>query len=332
MKMERNDLITIRPRRLRKSTILREMVSETRLSNKMFIYPLFLVPGKNIQSPILSLDGQYHYSIDQVLRQIEECMEKGLEKFLLFGSGENKSEDARAAFASNSLISEGIRAIKARFGEDCFLMSDICLCAYTSHGHCGILRSGQVDNDLTVDVLSKIAVSHAVAGVDMVAPSDMMDGRIGKMRSALDDAGFESLGIMSYAIKYASSYYGPFREAAGSAPEFGDRKSYQMDFRNARESIREALLDEAQGADILMVKPALAYLDIIKSLSENTLLPIAGYNVSGEYALVKTAAKAKLVDEKAMVMENMIAFARAGASIIISYHARDIVMNHWIEE
>ncbi len=332
MKVERNDLITIRPRRLRKSAILREMVSETRLSNKMFIYPLFLVPGKNIKSPILSLDGQSHHSIDQVLPEIEECLKKGLQKFLLFGSGENKSEDARAAFASNSLVSEGIKAIKARFGEDCLLMSDICLCAYTSHGHCGILRSGQVDNDLTLEALSKIAVSHAMAGVDMVAPSDMMDGRIGKMRSALDDAGFESLGIMSYAIKYASSYYGPFREAAGSAPEFGDRKSYQMDFRNARESIREALLDEAQGADILMVKPALAYLDIIKSLSENTLLPIAGYNVSGEYALVKTAAKAKLIDEKAMVMENMIAFARAGASIIISYHARDIVMNHWIEE
>jgi len=321
----------LRPRRLRKNPIIRELVAETRLSRNMFVYPLFLVPGKNQKNPIGSLEGQFHFSPDKVLSEIEECLKLGLNTFLLFGAGEPKFEDARSAYYSHSVVQEGLKSIKSQFGKDVFLITDVCTCAYTTHGHCGIIQNGDVDNDLTLEVLSKMALAHARAGADMVAPSDMMDGRIGSIREDLDKEHFEDIGIMAYSIKFSSAYYGPFRDAAGSAPEFGDRKTYQMDFRNGREALKEADLDEQQGADILMVKPAMAYLDIIKDLSQSTLLPVAAYNVSGEYAMVKAAAAAGLVDEEKLVMENMYALARAGASIIISYHSKDILSNQWIK-
>ena len=323
--------IPFRPRRLRKNPIIREMVAETRLSQDMFIYPLFLTPGKGIKSPISSMQGQFHFSVDMVIHEIESCLKLGLNKFILFGTGETKFDDARSAYASHSVVSEGIRAIKSRFGKEVYLISDICTCAYTTHGHCGMVIAGEVDNDSTLEVLGKMALAHAHAGVDMVAPSDMMDARIGYIRQMLDHEKFHGIGIMAYSIKYASSYYGPFRDAAGSAPDFGDRKTYQMDFRNPRESLKEAEFDEEQAADILMVKPALAYLDIIQRLSQQTHLPIACYNVSGEYAMLKSAVKAGLADEKLMVMENMYAFSRAGANLIITYHAKDILENNWLK-
>lgn len=322
--------MTQRPRRLRRNPIIRELVAETRLSRDMFIYPIFLIPGKNIKNPIPSLPGLFHFSTDKILFEIEECLNIGLNKFLLFGTGEPKFEDARWSYHTLSVVQEALKLIKSRFGKDVYLITDVCSCAYTTHGHCGIIKNGDVDNDLTLEVLIKMALSHAHAGADMVAPSDMMDGRVGAIREALDKERFEDISIMSYSIKFASAYYGPFRDAAGSSPEFGDRKTYQMDFRNSREAMKEADLDEEQGADILMVKPAMAYLDIIKDLSNSTLLPVAAYNVSGEYAMVKLSAQLGLVEEKNLVMENMYALARAGASIIISYHSKDILEKNWI--
>jgi len=323
-------MLSIRPRRLRKSAQIREMVAETRLSRDMFLYPFFLVPGKKIKNPIESLKGQFHFSPDKLLEEMEECLGLGLNKFLLFGSGEPKFEDARSAYYPYSVVLEAIKAIRAKFGKEVLIMTDVCTCSYTTHGHCGIIQNGDVDNDLTLEVLEKMALAHARAGADFVAPSDMMDGRVGAIRKALDQEGFNQVGIMAYSIKFASAYYGPFREAAGSAPEFGDRKTYQMDYRNGKEAMKEAVLDEEEGADILMVKPAMAYLDIIKELSLSTHLPIAAYNVSGEFAMVKAAAAAGLVDEEKMVMENMYALSRAGANIIISYHAKEILENKWL--
>ena len=324
-------MLTYRPRRLRTNPLIREMVSETIFSKDMLVYPLFLVPGTAHQSLIPSLADQFHFSVDQAVIEIEKYLHKGLNKFLLFGSGEPKHDDARTAYSENSVVNQGIKALKSRFGKDIYLISDICACAYTPHGHCGIVIGELIDNDLSLAILGKIALSNAASGVDMVAPSDMMDGRVGYIRKLLDQENYGSTGIMSYSIKYASTYYGPFREASGSAPEFGDRKTYQMDFRNPKESLKEAALDEQEGADILMVKPALAYLDIIQSLSQATNLPVACYNVSGEYAMVKAVVKSGLINEKNLVMENMIAFSRAGAKIIISYHARDIILNNWIQ-
>ncbi len=323
-------MLTIRPRRLRSSPLSRELVSETQFDKKSLIYPLFLVPGIQLKSPIASLEGQNHYSIDRLMVDLESWIKLGLNKFILFSSGEQKFEDARSAYHPKSIISMGVQEIKKQFGKDIYLITDICTCAFTTHGHCGIVVNKEIDNDLTLEVLAKIALSHAQAGVDMVAPSDMMDGRIGYIRKALDEQNFKQIGIMAYATKYASSYYGPFREAADSSPVFGDRKTYQMDFRNPKESIREASLDEAEGADILMVKPALAYLDIIYRISLQTQIPLACYNVSGEYALVKSTASHGLIDERSLVMENMIAFRRAGANMILSYHARDIFEKQWI--
>jgi porphobilinogen synthase len=320
----------IRPRRLRKSPIVREMVAETRLSKNMFVYPYFVVPGTNVVHGIDAMPGISHFSADTLLRDVERSLKLGINKVLLFGVGEDKAEDASTAYHSQSVVANAVRELKQAFGQDLYVITDVCTCAYTTHGHCGIMHDDDVHNDKTVEVLARMALSHAEAGADMVAPSDMMDGRIAGIRSKLDDNNFTNTAIMSYSVKFASAYYGPFREAADSAPNKGDRKAYQMDFRNPKETLREAFLDEDEGADILMVKPALAYLDVIKSLKDNTNLPVACYNVSGEYSMVKAAAKAGWVDEQKVTMENMYAFTRAGANIIISYHAKEILEKGWM--
>lgn len=319
-----------RPRRMRKTAVIREMIAETRLSKSMLVYPLFVVHGKGIKHPIAAMPGIHHFSIDMLLPEVDSLIQLGITKVLLFGVGEEKTVDASSSHSEHSIVPQAVKALKDKFGDALYVITDVCVCAYTSHGHCGILENNYVHNDLSVDVLSKMALSHASAGADMVAPSDMMDGRIGAIRKLLDENSFENTAIMSYSIKYASAYYGPFREAADSSPQSGDRKSYQMDFRNPNESMLEAALDETEGADILMVKPALAYLDVIQRLKQNTLLPIACYNVSGEYSMVKAAAQAGWIDEQKIVVENMYAFARAGAGIIITYHAKEIAFNNWL--
>lgn len=319
-----------RPRRIRKNTIIREMVAETRLSKEMFIYPYFVVPGKGVKHPIDAMPGIHHFSVDELKKDVEESMKLGVNKLLLFGVGEEKTEDASSSFSDTSIVATAIKELKKEFKDELYLISDVCVCAYTTHGHCGIIHHDEVHNDKSVEVLCNMALAHAQAGVDMVAPSDMMDGRIGAMRQALDNKGFENTAIMSYAIKFASAYYGPFREAADSAPQKGDRKSYQMDYRNGREAMKEAIIDEHEGADILMVKPALAYLDIINNLKLKTNLPVACYNVSGEYSMVKAAAQKGWVDEAKLIIENLHAFARAGADIIITYHAKEVLQNKWM--
>ncbi|MGB3947318.1 MAG: porphobilinogen synthase [Bacteroidia bacterium] len=319
-----------RPRRLRKNAIVREMIAETRLSKDMFVYPYFVVDGTNVIHPIDAMPGINHYSIDELIKDVEKGLKLGINKILLFGVGEVKTEDASSSFDKNAIVVKAVKALKEKFGEQLYVITDVCVCAYTTHGHCGIIHDDYVHNDDSVEVLAKMALAHAQAGADMVAPSDMMDGRIQAMRDLLDDNGFENTAIMSYSIKYASAYYGPFREAADSAPQKGDRKSYQMDFRNGNESLTEGLLDESEGADILMVKPALAYMDVIFNLRKNTLLPIACYNVSGEYSMVKAGAAKGWIDEQRIVMENMYAFARAGANIIITYHTKDIFEKGWL--
>ena len=322
----------IRPRRLRKNSIIREMVAETRLSKDMFIYPYFVVPGKKEKNLIDAMPGIHHFSVDELLKDAEKGLKIGVNKILLFGVGEEKTRDASSSFSNNSVVVKAVKELKKKFGEDILVVTDVCVCAYTTHGHCGILHNDYVHNDSSVEVLAKMALAHAQAGADMVAPSDMMDGRVAAIRDLLDESasGGENTAIMSYAIKFASAYYGPFREAADSAPQKGDRKSYQMDFRNGREALKEALLDEQEGADILMVKPALAYLDVVSTLRQNTLLPVACYNVSGEYSMVKAASAKGWIEERKIVMENMHSFSRAGADIIISYHTRDILEKKWL--
>ena len=322
--------MTQRPRRLRKNPIIREMIAETRLSKDMFIYPYFIVPGKKEKHGIDAMPGINHFSVDELLKDAEKGLKLGVNKVLLFGVGEEKTKDASSSFSNNSVVVKAVKELKKNFGDDLYVITDVCVCAYTTHGHCGILHDDYVHNDSSVEVLAKMAHAHALAGADMVAPSDMMDGRIAAMRTLLDSKGFENTAIMSYAIKFASAFYGPFREAADSAPQKGDRKSYQMDFRNGREALKEGLLDEQEGADILMVKPALAYMDVISNLRANTLLPVACYNVSGEYSMVKAAAQKGWIDEQKIVMENMHGFVRAGADIIISYHTRDIFEKKWL--
>lgn len=320
----------IRPRRLRKNSIVREMIAETRISKEMFIYPYFVTKGKGVIQPIDAMPGISRFSVDTLLVDVEKGLKSGINKILIFGVGEDKFEDAHSAHDTHTVVAEAVRELKKKFGEQLYIITDICLCAYTTHGHCGLIKNDYVDNDSSLDVLAKMALTHVQAGADMVAPSDMMDGRVAAIRKLLDENGFESTPIMSYSTKFASAYYGPFREAADSAPGKGDRKSYQMDYRNAREAVREAVIDEAEGADMVMVKPALAYLDVIKSVREATNVPLACYNVSAEYTMVKTAAKAGYIDEQRIVMENMHAFARAGADVIITYHARDIVEKGWL--
>lgn len=319
-----------RPRRLRKNPIVREMIAETRLSKDMFIYPYFIVPGNGVVHALDAMPGINHYSTDTLIKDVEKGLKLGVNKIMLFGVGDEKSEDARSAYHDHSLVPVAVRELKKNFGDDLYVVTDVCVCSYTTHGHCGILKDDYVQNDATVEVIAKMGLTHAEAGADMLAPSDMMDGRIGAMRSVLDGAGFVNTAIMSHATKFASAYYGPFREAADCAPSKGDRKAYQMDFRNGNEALREALLDESEGADVLMVKPALAYLDIMHNLKQHTDLPIACYNVSGEYSMVKAAAERGWIDEQKVVMETMHAFARAGASIITTYHIRDIVEKNWL--
>lgn len=319
-----------RPRRLRKNPIVREMMAETKLSKDMFVYPYFIVPGNGVKHGIDSMPGVNHFSTDMLIRDVEKGLELGVNKIMLFGVGDEKSEDARSAYHDHSLVPAAVRELKKNFGDDLYVVTDVCVCSYTTHGHCGILKDDYVQNDETVEVIAKMALTHAQAGADMLAPSDMMDGRIGAMRNLLDQNGYVNAAIMSHATKFASAYYGPFREAADCAPGKGDRKAYQMDFRNPEEALREALLDQSEGADVLMVKPALAYMDVIHNLKQNTDLPIACYNVSGEYAMVKAAAQKGWIDEQKIVMETMYAFARAGASIITTYHIRDIVEKNWM--
>ena len=319
-----------RPRRLRKNPVVREMMAETKLSKDMFMYPYFIVPGNGVTHPISAMPGINHFSIDTLVRDVEKGLKLGVNKIMLFGVGDEKSEDAHSAYHDHSLVPTAVRELKKNFGDDLYIVTDVCVCSYTTHGHCGILKDDYVQNDATVEVIAKMGLTHAEAGADMLAPSDMMDGRIAAIRNLLDQNGQVNTAIMSHATKFASAYYGPFREAADCAPGKGDRKAYQMDFRNPEEALREALLDQSEGADVLMVKPALAYMDIIHKLKENVDLPVACYNVSGEYAMVKAAAEKGWIDEQKIVMETMYAFARAGASIITTYHIRDMVEKNWI--
>lgn len=315
--------LTIRPRRLRTSETLRRMVRETRVSPDSLIYPLFLVEGENIKEPIPSLEGQWRYSPDRVWEEIEECLNAGVSRVLLFGIPAHKDACGSSAWDPNGVVQQGIRAIKEKFPQ-CYVITDVCMCEYTDHGHCGILHDHEVDNDKTLEVLAKTALSHVQAGADMVAPSDMMDGRIGAIREVLDDNGFTNVPIMSYSAKYASAFYGPFRDAAGSAPAFGDRRGYQMDPHNRREALKECALDVEEGADILMVKPALSYLDVIRECSDAFDLPMAAYSVSGEYAMIKAAGKAGLIDEHRVMCESALSIFRAGADILITYFAKEL--------
>ena len=315
--------MTIRPRRLRSCDNLRRMVRETRVSPDSLIYPLFLIEGENIKEPIESLDGQYRYSPDRVCEEIESCLAAGVKRVLLFGIPKHKDAVGSSAWDPNGVVQQGIRAIKAKYPE-MYVITDVCMCEYTDHGHCGILCGHNVDNDKTLEVLAKTALSHVQAGADMVAPSDMMDGRIAAIRDILDDNGFVNVPIMSYSAKYASAFYGPFRDAAGSAPAFGDRRGYQMDPHNRKEAMKECALDVEEGADILMVKPALSYLDIIRECSDAFDLPMAAYSVSGEYAMIKAAGKLGLIDEHRVMCESALSIYRAGADILTTYFAKEL--------
>jgi porphobilinogen synthase len=310
-----------RGRRLRRNEALRRLVRETVLQVDNLIYPLFVRPGKNLQKPIPSMPGQYQFSIDRLIKEAKTVYDLRIPAVLLFGIPHQKDEMASEAYDQEGIVQKAIRGIKSEVPE-LIVITDVCLCEYTNHGHCGLIKGKEVDNDATLEVLARMALSHVEAGADMVAPSDMMDGRVGAIRKVLDEHGFTHIPIMSYAAKYASSFYGPFREAAESAPQFGDRKSYQMDPANSREAIREIYLDIEEGADIVMVKPALAYLDIINQVREKFNLPVAAYNVSGEFAMVKAAAQMGWIDEKQAMMEILISIKRAGADFIITYFAK----------
>ena len=312
-----------RPRRLRKSAAIRDLVRETVLNVNDLIYPLFVVEGENIKEEIPSLPEVYHFSLDKLEEEIKEIKDLGIQHVILFCIPDEKDAFGKEAYNDNGIVQKAIRKIK-EIDPDMCVTTDVCMCQYTSHGHCGILtEKGYVDNDQTLEYLTKIAVSHAKAGADMVAPSDMMDGRIQAMREGLDAQGFETVAIMSYSVKYASSFYGPFRDAAGSAPSFGDRKTYQMDPANSNEALIEAELDVLEGADMLMVKPALSYLDVIRRVKDNFDLPLVAYNVSGEYSMLKLAVKEGLLNESA-IYEAVMSIKRAGADIIITYFAKDI--------
>ena len=299
------------------------MVRETRVSPESLIYPLFLIEGENIKEPIPSLEGQYRYSPDRVCEEIEECLKCGVSRVLLFGIPAHKDSVGSSAWDPKGVVQQGIRAIKEKYPE-MYIITDVCMCEYTDHGHCGILCDHTVDNDKTLEVLAKTALSHVQAGADMVAPSDMMDGRIAAIRHILDENGFVNTPIMSYSAKYASAFYGPFRDAAGSAPAFGDRRGYQMDPHNRKEAMKECALDVEEGADILMVKPALSYLDIIRECSDAFDLPMAAYSVSGEYAMIKAAGKQGLIDEHRVMCESALSIYRAGADILITYFAKEL--------
>ena len=313
---------TLRPRRQRRSENIRAMVRETELSVKDFVYPIFVVPGENIKEEIPSMPGCFHLSVDRAVEQAKELSALGIPSVEVFGLPEYKDEIGSSAWDATSPVQRAIAAIK-KAEPALIVVGDVCLCQYTSHGHCGKLSGHEVENDATLPLLARTAVSQAEAGADIVAPSDMMDGRIAALREALDENGFSQVSIMSYAVKYASGYYGPFRDAADSAPSFGDRRAYQMDPANVREAMKEVALDLAEGADIIMVKPALAYLDVVRRVREAIDRPVAVYNVSGEYAMVKAAAANGWIDEERIVLETLTGMKRAGADIIITYHAID---------
>lgn len=312
----------IRPRRLRQSRTLREMVRETSLSTRDFIYPLFVQHGRSLRDPIASMPGQCRFSVDTLVEEALEAWDLGVPSVILFGLPDRKDAVGSRSCADDGIVQQAVSAVKARV-PDMVVMTDVCLCEYTDHGHCGIIKDGRVDNDATLEVLADQAVSHARAGADFVAPSDMMDGRVAAIRTALDSSGFQGTGILAYAVKYASGFYGPFREAADSVPQFGDRSSYQMDPANVLEALKEALLDMEEGADMIMVKPALAYLDIIRRVREECLLPLAAYSVSGEYAMVKAAQEKSWVDGERIMMEILLSIKRAGADLILTYFAKE---------
>ena len=313
-----------RPRRLRGGETLRKMVRETRMDKSSLIYPLFVMEGTGIQEEIPSMEGQYRYSLDRLPYKLEQLEKAGVSSIMLFGIPDHKDEIGSGAYAQDGIVQKALRSAKERFPE-MYYVTDVCMCEYTSHGHCGVLCGHDVDNDKTLELLAKTALSHAQAGSDMIAPSDMMDGRVAAIRKELDQGGFSNIPIMSYAVKYASAFYGPFRDAAGSAPAFGDRKSYQMDFHNRREGMKEALMDIEEGADIIMVKPAMSYLDMVSEISKAVNVPVAAYSVSGEYAMVKAAAKMGWIDEERIIGEMAVGAYRAGAQIYITYFAEEMM-------
>ena len=324
-----------RPRRLRKNPIVREMVAETKLSKDMFIYPYFVVPGKNVIHPIDAMPGVSHFSTDTLLKDVEKGLNLGVNKIMLFGVGDEKSEDAKSAYDPHSLVPVTVKQLKQNFGDDLYVVTDVCVCSYTTHGHCGIMKDDYIQNDLSVDLIAKMALTHAAAGADMLATSDMMDGRVAAIRQALEETGHTNVGILSYAAKYASSFYGPFRSALDSAPKDfqeipKDKKTYQMDFHNSREALNEVYKDIEEGADIIMIKPGLPYLDIVAKVRQEIDLPIAVYNVSGEYAMLKAAAQNGWLDNDKAIIESLTCIKRAGADMIFTYAAKEaaILLNN----
>lgn len=313
-----------RPRRLRRTEALRSLVREARLAREDLVLPLFACPGQNVRREVASMPGVFNLSVDQIAQEASAAYEQGVSGVILFGLPESKDETASGAYAENGIVQQAVRAIR-RASPDLIIMTDTCLCEYTSHGHCGVVRNNEVLNDESLEVLARTALSQAEAGADIVAPSAMMDGQVGAIRDELDGNGFENVAIMSYAVKYSSALYGPFREAAESTPAFGDRRSYQMNSANAREAMREAELDYSEGADILMVKPATLYLDILKMVRDRFDLPLAAYHVSGEYAMIKAAAQRGWIDEQRVMMETLTSIRRAGADIILTYYAREAI-------
>ncbi len=316
---------TERPRRLRRSPMLRRLVQETHLSVRDLIYPLFVVPGRGVRRPIASMPGVARVSVDELVKDVQEAANLGILAVILFGIPEKKDARATASHSDSGIVQQAVRAIKDQVSE-ILVVTDVCLCEYTDHGHCGVVKGDQIENDPSLELLSLQAVSHARAGADIVAPSDMMDGRVGAIRRALDGAGYADTALMAYAAKYASAFYGPFREAAQSAPQFGDRRSYQMDAANAREALREVALDVEEGADIVMVKPALPYLDIVRRVRDRFDLPVAAYQVSGEYAMIKAAAQSGWLEEERVILESLISIKRAGADMILTYFAKQAAM------
>jgi len=312
----------IRPRRLRKSATIRDMVRETSISVKDFIAPLFVKHGQGVKAPIPSLPGQYQFSVDALVKEAEELWSLGIPSIILFGLPDKKDAVGSRSWADDGIVQQALSAVKER-APDMVVMTDVCLCEYTDHGHCGVIKGGEVDNDATLELLARQALSHAKAGADFVASSDMMDGRVAAIREALDGEGYQNRGILAYAVKYASAFYGPFREAAESAPQFGDRKGYQMDPANAMEALKEAQLDMEEGADMIMVKPAIPYLDVIRDIREVSFLPLAAYNVSGEYAMVKAAEMKGWLDGTRVMMEMLTSIKRAGADLILTYFAKE---------
>jgi porphobilinogen synthase len=320
-----------RPRRNRKSEVIRQMVQETHVSAAHLIFPLFIVEGANQKTEVASMPGIFRYSIDNLLREVESCLNLGLKSFDLFPNIHDDFKDkyATESYREESLYLRAISAVKKEFPEAC-VITDVAMDPYSSDGHDGIVENGEILNDETLEVLGKMALAHARSGADVIAPSDMMDGRVGYIRKTLDDAGFAHVSIMSYSAKYASAFYGPFRDALNSAPKFGDKKTYQMNPANQREALIEARLDEVEGADFLMVKPALAYLDVIKLIKDNTELPVAAYNVSGEYAMIKAAVQNGWLNEQRATMEVLTSIRRAGATAILTYHAKEVLLNKWL--